>query len=147
MGKDRLLWSNTSKLSIFSNLTDYGLSGHKVFDHDQIRPAGKMYFRTQSCNKLFYGSICMTYTIWVMSTMTLFTLLIYTIWLTATMTKWLRNDFCLLRNVSVCYVRIPSWLREWVIIRKRFAIKRADSNWLREIDKEFRVDSRKQYLI
>ena len=42
--------------------------------------------------------------------------------------------------ISVCYVRIPSWLREWVIIRKRFAIKRIDSNWVREIDNEFRVD-------
>ena len=46
MGKDRLLWSNTSKLNIFSHLTDYGLSGHMVFDHDQIRPAGKMYLKT-----------------------------------------------------------------------------------------------------
>ena len=40
-------------------------------------------------------------------------------------TKWLRN-------VSVCYVRILSWLRVWVIIRKRFAKTRADSNWVRE---------------
>ena len=40
------------KLNIFSHLTDYGLSGHMVFDHDQIRPAGKMYLKTQSCNKL-----------------------------------------------------------------------------------------------
>ena len=63
---------------------------------------------------------------------------------TATMTKWLRIDFCLLGNISVCYVSIPSWLREWVIIRKRFAIKRADSDWVCEIDNEFSVDTRKQ---
>ena len=46
MGKDRLLWLNTSKLNIFFNLTDYGLSGHMVFDRGQIRPAGKMYLKT-----------------------------------------------------------------------------------------------------
>ena len=40
------------KLNIFSHLTDYGLSGHMVFDHDQIRPAGKTYLKTQRCNKL-----------------------------------------------------------------------------------------------
>ena len=52
MGKDRLLWSNTSKLNIFTPLNDYGLSSRMVFDHGQIRPAGKMYLKTQSCNKL-----------------------------------------------------------------------------------------------
>ena len=51
MGKG-LLWSNTSKLNVFSHLTDYGLSGYTVFDRGQIRPAGKMYLKTQSCNKL-----------------------------------------------------------------------------------------------
>ena len=45
----------------------------------------------------------------------------------------------MLRDVSVCYVRIPSWLREWVNIRKRFAIKGADSNWVREIDNDIRI--------
>ena len=48
MGKDRLLRSNTSKLNIFSNWTDYGLSGHMVFDQSQFRPAGKMYLKTQN---------------------------------------------------------------------------------------------------
>ena len=56
MRKDRLVWSNTSKLNIFSQWTDYGLSGHMVFDHGQIRPAGKMYLKThiprESCNNL-----------------------------------------------------------------------------------------------
>ena len=56
MGKDRLLWLNTSKLNIFSHLTDYGLSGYTVFDRGQIRPAGKMYLKThiprESCNNL-----------------------------------------------------------------------------------------------
>ena len=42
MGKDRLLWPNTSKLNIFSILTDYGLSGYMVFNRCQIRPAAKM---------------------------------------------------------------------------------------------------------
>ena len=46
MGKDRLLWSNTGKLNIFSHLIDYGLSGYIVFDRGQIRPAGKMYLKT-----------------------------------------------------------------------------------------------------
>ena len=47
-----LLWSNTSKLNTSSHLTDYELSDHMVFDRGQIRPAGKMYLKTQSCNKL-----------------------------------------------------------------------------------------------
>ena len=54
--------SNTIKLNIFSHLTDYGLSGHMVFDRGQIRTASKMYLKTQSCNK-FYDSLCMTHTI------------------------------------------------------------------------------------
>ena len=47
MGKDRLLWSiysSTSKLNTFPHLTDYGLSGHMVFDQGQIRPDGKMLY-------------------------------------------------------------------------------------------------------
>ena len=48
MGKDRLLWSNTSKPNIFPHLTDYELShyelsGHMVFDRGRIRPAGEIY--------------------------------------------------------------------------------------------------------
>ena len=52
MGKDRLLWSNTSKLNTFTHLTGYELSSHMVFDRGQIRPAGKMYLKTQRRNKL-----------------------------------------------------------------------------------------------
>ena len=52
MNEDRLLESNRIKSYIFSHSTDYGLSGHMVFDRGQIRPACEMYLKTENCNKL-----------------------------------------------------------------------------------------------
>ena len=61
-----------------------------------------------------------------------FTLQTYTIWLTATIAKWWRNDFSVSLAWPYDYV-----MREWVKIRDRIAIKRADWNCNREIDSKF----------